>query len=83
MLQRCPGLQPNKCHIVVILVDYFCKKENCDLKIIIPTNRVNYNNHIVCQNSHTTIFSIISCSLTFHHCCKEAHSVLKNVYLSN
>lgn len=35
---------------------FFCESENCDAKLIIPTNRESYRSHNICQNTHIVVF---------------------------
>lgn len=61
-------IDPNKCHIVRILSQFFSSNENCDAKMIICTNRESNHDRIICQN----ILIPISLCPTRSKICKAA-----------
>lgn len=78
-LERCPDLQILFSKMILVWYRcqqmswfFFCESENCDAKLIIPTNRESYRSRNICQNTHIVMFSTkllffkLSCQCSFN-----------------
>lgn len=68
-------LQDDSCLVQMstnVMGFFFCESENCDAKLIIPTNRESYRSRNICQNTHIVMFSTkllffkLSCQCSFN-----------------